>query len=103
VGSDVRAVLERAVDKIGAAGVRVDRGWPAGVSFREQLDTYLFLLYAVMYPRFDPQTQDALRAEYRRNPKSPVAAALVEPHARWSAETAKRLAARPIWQEFFRE
>lgn len=73
------------------------------MSFREQLDTYLFLLYAVMYPRFDQQVQEALRAEYRRNPRNPAAAALVEPHARWSAETAKRLAARAVWQEFFRD
>src|SRR5262249_22324483 len=68
-----------------------------------QLDTYRFLLYAVMYPRFAPEVQDALRAEYRRNPKNPMAAALVEPHARWSAETAKRLSARAVWQEVFRE
>jgi amidase len=103
VGSDVRTVLERAVDKIEKGGVRVDRGWPSGVNFSQQLDTYLFLLYAVMYPRFDPQTQQALRDEYRRNPGNPKAAALVEPHARWSLETSKRMAARGVWQEFFRE
>jgi amidase len=103
VGSDVRGVLESAVDRIGKAGVKVDRGWPAGVNFREQLNTYLFLLYAVMYPRFAPEVQEALRAEYCRDPANPKAAALVEPHARWAAETARRLAARAIWQEFFRE
>src|SRR5581483_1598327 len=37
VGSDVRGVLEAAVEKIAKAGVRVNRGWPPGVSFREQL------------------------------------------------------------------
>jgi amidase len=103
VGSDVRTILESAVDKIAKAGVRVDRGWPAGVNFREQLNTYLFLLYAVMYPRFAPDVQEALRAEYRRDPSNPKAAALVEPHARWAAETGRRLAARALWQEFFRD
>ena len=103
VGSDVRGVLEKAVDRIGRAGAKVERGWPAGVNFPEQLGTYIFLLYSAMYPRFAPAVQEALRAEYRRNPKNPAAAALVEPHARWSAETAKRLAARAVWQEYFRE
>ena len=103
VGSDVRAVLEAAVEKIGRAGVKVERGWPAGVDFAAQLHTYIFLLYSAMYPRFAPEVQEALRAEYRRNPKNPAAAALVEPHARWAAETARRLAARAVWQQYFRE
>jgi amidase len=103
VGSDVRGVLERAVERLARAGVHVETGWPPRVNFAEQLSTYIFLLYAVMYPRFAPSAQEALREEHRRNPKNPAAAALVEPHARWSAETARRLAARAVWQEYFRE
>jgi amidase len=103
VGSDVRGVLESAVEKIEKAGVRVDRGWPAGVNFGEQLNTYLFLLYAVMAPRFAPEVQEALRAAYRANPKNVAGAALVEPHSRWLDETAKRLAARAVWEQYFRD
>jgi len=103
VGSDVRTVLESAVNKIEKTGVRVDRGWPAGVNFGDQLYTYLYLLNAVMAPRFPAAVQQAMRDNYRRNPKDPAGAALVEPHERWSAETAKRLAARTVWQEYFKE
>jgi amidase len=103
VGSDVRTVLESAVAKIEKAGARVDRGWPAGVDFGEQLNTYLFLLYAVMAPRFPPEVQEALRAAYRANPKNIAGAALVEPHSRWMAETAKRFAARAVWEEYFKD
>jgi amidase len=103
VGSDVGGVLENAVGKIEKAGVRVDRGWPAGVNFGEQLNTYLFLLYAVMAPRFAPEVQEALRQAYRANPKNVAGAALVEPHSRWLDETAKRLAARAVWEEYFRD
>ena len=103
VGSDVRGVLETAVSKIEKAGVRVDRGWPAGVNLSEQLDTYLFLLYAVMAPRFPQPVQDALKQLYKQNPRIPTAAALVEPHTRWAAETAKRFAARAVWEQYFKE
>jgi len=103
VGSDVLAVLENAVDKIEKAGTRVDRGWPPGVDFGDQLYTYRYLLYSVMAPRFAPERQEAMREAYRRNPKDPAGAALVEPHIQWSAETAKRLAARAVWEEYFRD
>ena len=79
------------------------RGWPAGVNFAEQLNTYLFLLYAVMAPRFPPEVQEALREAYRADPKNIPGAALVEPHSRWAAETAKRLAARAVWEEYFKD
>jgi amidase len=103
VGSDVRSVLESAVAKIEKAGAHVDRGWPSGVNFGEQLNTYLFLLYAVMGPRLPAPVQEAMRENYRRNPKDPAGAALVEPHDRWVAETAKRLAARAVWEQYFRD
>jgi amidase len=99
----VRTVLESAVSAIEKAGVRVDRGWPGGVNFGDQLYTYLYLLYSVMGPRFSPAVQQAMRENYRRNPKDPAGAALVEPHERWSAETAKRFAARAVWQEYFKD
>jgi amidase len=103
VGSDVRGVLESAVSKIEKTGVRVDRGWPVGVNFADQLNTYLFLLYAVMAPRFPAPVQEALRELYKHDPASPTAAALVEPHTRWATETAKRFAARAIWQRYFQD
>jgi amidase len=103
VGSDVRTVLENAVGRIEKSGVQVSRGWPAGVNFGEQLNTYLFLLNAVMAPRFPPEVQEALRAAYRADPKNIPGAALVEPHSRWAAETAKRLAARAVWEEYFKD
>lgn len=102
-GSDVRAVLESALARIEKAGVRVDRGWPSGFNFAEHLNTYLFLLYAVMAPRFPPQVQEALRAAFHANPRNVAGAALVEPHARWQEETAKRLAARAVWEDYFRD
>jgi len=103
VGSDVRTVLENAVTRIEKAGAHVDRGWPSGVNFAEQLDTYTFLLNAVMGPRLAPEAQESLREAYRRNPKDPAGAALVEPHVRWSAETAKRFAARAAWEQYFKD
>src|SRR5260370_40112247 len=56
-----------------------------------------------MGPRLPPAVQQAMRDNYRRNPKNPAGAALVEPHERWSAETAKRFAARAVWQEYFKD
>ncbi len=103
VGSDVGAVLESAVGKIEKAGVRVDRGWPSGVDFAKQLNTYLYLLYSVMAPRFPPPVQEAAKQAYRRDPNNILGAVLVEPHDRWSAETAKRFAARAVWEAYFHD
>ena len=103
IGSDVRGVLENALARIEKAGVKVNRGWPAGVNFSEQLNTYLFLLNAVMAPRFPPEVQEALRAAYRADHKNIPGAALTEPHARWATETAKRLAARTVWEQYFHD
>lgn len=103
IGSDVRGVLEAAVSRIEKAGVKVNRGWPAGVNFGEQLNTYLYLLYSVMAPRFPADVQDALRAAYRADHKNIPGAVLSEPHSRWASETAKRLAARTMWEEYFRD
>jgi amidase len=55
-----------------------------------------------MAPRFPPEVQAALREAYRINPKNIAGAALVEPHSRWMEETAKRLAARAVWEEYFK-
>jgi amidase len=101
VGSDVRAVLERAVSNLEKAGARAERGWPADVNFPQQLDTYLYLLYSVMGPRLPQEAKAALAAEYRRDPANPAAAALFAPHARWTEETAKRYAARAVWERYF--
>jgi amidase len=103
VGSDVRAVLESAVGKIEKAGAHVDRGWPPGVDFAGQLNTYLYLLYSVMAPRFPPAVQEAARLAYKSDPKNVMGAVLVEPHDRWAAETAKRFAARAVWEAWFRD
>src|SRR5580693_2407395 len=60
IGSDVRGLLENAVARIEKSGAKIDRGWPAGVDFGAQLNTYLYLLYSVMAPRFPPEAQKAL-------------------------------------------
>jgi amidase len=103
VGSDVRTVLESAAGRIEKAGVRVDRGWPAGVDFAKQLNTYLYLLYSVMAPRFPVAVQEAAKQAYKRDPTNVMGAVLVEPHDRWAAETAKRFAARAVWESYFRD
>jgi amidase len=56
-----------------------------------------------MAPRFPAPVQEAAKQAYKRDPNNVMGAVLVEPHDRWAAETAKRFAARAVWESYFHD
>ena len=80
VTSDVAAVYEHALSQVERSGAKVERGWPSGFDIKAQLQTFQFLVTALV-------TADNEKA--------------VQPHGRWLHETRRRLAVRALWQKYF--
>jgi len=78
VTADVAAVYERTVSELERAGSTVTRGFPAGLDVPKQLETFSFLLTAMV------------NAEN-----------VVDPHIRWLQASQHRLAVRALWQSYF--
>ena len=78
VTADVAAVYERTVSELERAGSTVTRGLPAGLDVPAQLETFSFLLTAMVN-----------------------AQNVVDPHIRWLQASQHRLAVRALWQSYF--
>jgi len=78
VTADVAAVYERTVSELERAGSTVTRGFPAGLDVPAQLETFSFLLTAMVN-----------------------AQNVVDPHIRWLQASQHRLAVRALWQSYF--
>src|SRR5262245_19471988 len=82
VTADVAAVYEGALSELARSGAMLERGWPEGFDPRAQLETFQFLLMALI--NADLQKPSEL-------------------HARWLHETQRRLAVRALWQTYFKK
>ena len=105
VGSDVKAVLARAVEALGRSGVRLERGWPPEVDPWAQYRTYYYLLMAAIgAPEDDEVKELPARAAAGDDSLAMLRArALTDTHARFREVQAQRLRAQEIWQGFFRD
>ncbi len=106
VTPEVLDVLNEAFVILRRAGVQLVQGWPKGVKPAEQWETY-YRLSATSASPFE--TEETL-GPLRKIAKSPWARAAklwldgnAMSHKAWLAESGKRLKARQIWQDYFRE
>ena len=105
VSSDVAAVLTRAVAALGKAGASLEEGWPQGMNVAQMYDTYLFLLnsafaFLLSDDRVDERRK---RAEFQDGSyEAKRAWAWTAPHKHYGAANSRRMAARAIWQQYFR-
>jgi len=105
VASDVREVLARAIDGLRRTGVKLEEGWPAGVNRSEQYETYLTLLYATIGAGLRPEQLEALRplaAQTDGSHRARFARAVTGSASQIGAAHVRRMAARAVWQEYFR-
>jgi amidase len=105
VTSDVKEVLSQAIEALQKTGLVLEEGWPPGVNPSNQYDTYLFLLYST----FAYQLQDEDIVEFHQLAankdefyKSRLAQAWIAPHKHFQSTNIARIAAREIWQDYFR-
>jgi amidase len=105
VSSDIGDVVAAAVEALRKAGAQLEEGWPKGVTPAAQYDTYLFLLYSVFAFQLRDDRIDELRkqaASQDTSYRTMLARAWTAPHKEYIGASGRRLAARAIWQEYFR-
>jgi amidase len=105
MSSDVRETLEAALDAMRKAGLKLEEGWPDGVDPYRQFETYMYLLSAAFASNLEDDTIEEERAR-AENPEGGLGAvwarARVEPHKHFQAASGQRMAARAVWQDYFR-
>ncbi|HYB40869.1 MAG TPA: amidase [Candidatus Methylomirabilis sp.] len=105
VSPEVGTALRDAVDALAKAGAHLDEGWPPGVVPGEQFDTYLYLLYATLGSQLRDEQLETMRALASKKDGSYLtilAQAWTDPVKAIQAAGGRRMAARGIWQEYFR-
>ena len=105
VSSDVGEVLGKVVEALRQAGAHLHEGWPKAVVSAEQFATYAYLVtatYAYLLP--DDQVEQVRQLATRQDGSIQTrrAGAWTAPHKSFQMATLRRLAARAMWQEYFR-
>lgn len=103
VSSDVKRVLEGAVEALQAAGARLEEGWPGGLELRRQFRSFYYLVSAVMGAPEDADL-DALRrraADQDGSPEAIRALAWTAPYSRYMEENHERRKVAGLWEEWF--
>ena len=105
VTSDVKEVLFQAVETLRKTGMDLEEGWPPGVNPSDQFKAYYFLLSST----YAYELQDDFLEESREQAakqddsyRTIGARAWTLPHKHFQETNLKRIAARAIWQEYFR-
>lgn len=95
VSSDIKPLMEKAVQALERGGAKLHSGWPSGIDPKGMLDTYLFLLNAFLFSVLPPKQQDAERKAMGGRPGS------LSGFAEWQRQNLQRLACRAQWQAYF--
>jgi len=96
VSADTRSVLEPAIRACERAGATIIQGWPEGFRFQDLLDTYFFLLGAIVFSLTPPQDQEQARSQLGTRPEHFVRGAL-SGFADWQQKNMARLAYCAMW------
>ena len=100
VASDVLEVYENVLSALARAGARLERGWPDGIEFKSQSETFDYLALSRLNRSEEQLARD--RQRLQDNPNNIPALAFTSPHSRWMLETERQLAFRAAWQTYFR-
>ena len=100
VSTETKSVLESAIRACERAGATIRRGWPEGFSFQQLVDTYLFLLGAIVFSLTPAQQQEHARSQLATRREQFIRGALSS-FAEWQQKNMERLAYRAMWERFF--
>lgn len=105
VSSDMKEVLVEGIEALRKAGVHLEEGWPTGVDPAEQYNTYRFLLLSIGASSLSDDQLEELRARavHQDGSREAIQAlAQTALHKDFQAASNDRMAARAVWQEYFR-
>ncbi len=97
--TEVRRVLEKAVEALSRAGAQMKPGWPASFSPAELLGNYLFMLEAFITSVTPPEELELQRKELGVVSAQGQSASFVA----WQRQNLRRLAFREQWQAYFQQ
>ena len=104
VSAPVKKLLAEAVEALRKAGAALQEGWPAGLNSAEQLDTYRYMIFAVMALFMRPE--DVEQARQGAKAGDPVGRAMeraiTAPHPVFLEANTRRCASLALWQDYFR-
>jgi amidase len=109
IAAEVAELLERAAERIAAAGAQIDASARPAIDAAESHRTYLRLLYGVIGAGFPEEIlrgfEQALPGlpESDHGPFAEMVRGAVGPHRRWLRDSEVRLHLRARWTELFRE
>ena len=101
--SEVRPLLERAIQVLERTGVQLRPGWPPRYDLSEAFNTYMFLLGAFTLSTEGKEAQESDRKRYQENPGNPFAAGALSSYADWQQQRFRQLSFRAMWQEYFEQ
>ena len=105
VSSNIKEVIIRAIEALRKAGANLEEGWPPGVDPGEQYRTYLFLIASTNASSLRDDQFDKMRERAAKQDGSYGAIwawAWTAPHKHFQAASNARMAARAVWQKYFR-
>jgi amidase len=100
VSAETSDVLQSAVRACERAGAKTRAGWPEHFSFPELIETYLFVLGAIIFSLTPLPEREQARSELTSRPE-PFARGALSGFAQWQQNNMARLAYRALWEKFF--
>ena len=100
VSAETKSVLEAAVRACERAGATVREGWPEGFRFQDLIDSYRFMLGAIVFSLTPPDQREPAKAQLATRPPQFVKGALSS-FADWQQQNMRRLVYRAEWERYF--
>ena len=100
VTPDIKAALEKTIQVLEKAGVKLKPGWPSGFKIAALYEDYMFLLDAFMLSVSPPAEQEAARKAAAARAVTPEG---FRSFTEWQGQNLKRLGFRQQWQTYFNE
>jgi len=102
VDSPVKDVLSNAIDSLRKSGAHLTEGWPAGVDPSSQYENYSWLLAAFFSVTLPDDAFRKMQRAAGEGAGDPWVRGTASLHRDWLQQSAQRLNARALWQDYFK-
>jgi len=102
VDSPVKDVLSNAIDSLRKSGAHLTEGWPAGVDPSSQYENYSWLLAAFFSVTLPDDAFRKMQRAAGEGADDPWVRGTASLHRDWLQQSAQRLNARAVWQDYFK-
>ncbi len=103
---EIKELMIKVVEVLRKAGAKIEEGWPSGVDPVDQYNTYHYLLKATSASSLQDDQIEEMKKRAKKQDgshRTMQSLAWTAPHKYFLAANSKRMAARAVWQEYFRK